>query len=90
MVTLKIAGVKYGVFYRLRNVSLSLFNEVLIASPGYPHRYYKRNTNYTWDVRADDATEEIGMNITIDIHETRGFPCDDYLLVCVLYNKPIL
>lgn len=77
----------FGVVYQLRNVRLSPFHEVLITSPGYPHRDYERNTNYTWDVRADDATEEIFIKITIDIHKAPGFPCDDYLLVCVLKNQ---
>lgn len=53
----------FGVVYQLRNVRLSPFHKVLITSPGYPHRDYERNTNYTWDVRADDATEEIFINL---------------------------
>lgn len=72
-----------GVSYQHRSVSLSLYNIVVITSPGYPHRNYERNTNYAWDVRADDAKEEISINITMDIHEARGFACDDYLLVCL-------
>lgn len=73
-----------GVSYHSTNVTLSLYKEEVITSPGYPHRDYERDTNYTWAVRADAATEEISIKITIDIHEARGFGCDDYLMVCVL------
>lgn len=73
-----------GVSNNYTIVTLSLYNEEVIISPGYPHRDYERDKNYTWDVRADAATEEISINITIDIHKARGFKCDDYLMVCVL------
>lgn len=61
-----------------------LNKEEVIKSPGYPHKNYSRNTNYTWYVIASDDTEEIFIEVTIDIHETPGFPCDDYLQVGVL------
>lgn len=73
-----------GVSYHSTNVTLSLYNEEIITSPEYPHKDYEKDKNYTWDVRANAATEEILINITIYIHEARGFPCYDYLLVCVL------
>lgn len=73
-----------GVSNNYKIVTLSLYDENVIASPGYQYGYYEKNTNFTWDVRADDAAEEISIHITMDIHEYRGFPCYDYLLVCVL------
>lgn len=66
-----------------RIVTLPLYNKVVITSPGYPYTYYERNINYTWDVRAHEDTEEIFMNITIDIDHFPGFSCVDYLLVCI-------
>lgn len=65
---------------------MSLSKEEVIKSPGYPHKNYSTNTNYTWYVMASDDTEEISMEITIDIHETLGFYCEDYLQVCVLQS----
>lgn len=53
-------------------------------SPGYPHTDYGRDTNYTWYVVADDAVEEIYIRITMEIQRTPGYPCSDYLQVCVL------
>lgn len=63
---------------------MSLYNEEVITSPGYPHTDYDRNTNYTWYVLTDDAAEEIFIKITMEIQSTPGFPCGDYLQVCVL------
>lgn len=60
--------------------------EEVIQSPGYPHKNYERDFNYTWYVMASDDTKEISIEITIDIHETAGFPCDDFLQVCVLQS----
>lgn len=73
-----------SVSYHYTTVNMSLYNKEVITSPGYPHTDYERDTNYTWYVVADDAAEEIYMNITINIHRTRGFPCEDFLQVCVL------
>lgn len=53
-------------------------------SPGYPHIDYERDTNFTWYVVADDAVEEIFIRITMEIQRTSGYPCYDYLQVCVL------
>lgn len=72
-----------SVFYEHENVTLSLHKEEVITSPGYPYKDYERETNYTWDVGADDATDEISLNITMDIQDTTGFLCEDYLMVCV-------
>lgn len=65
---------------------MSLSKEKVIKSPGYPITNYAKNTNYTWYVTASDDTEEIYIEITIDIHKTPRFPCDDYLQVCVLQS----
>lgn len=65
---------------------MSLNKEEVIESPGYPHKNYLRDTNYTWYVMAIDDTEEISIEITIDIHEVPGFPCEDYLQVCVIQS----
>lgn len=53
-------------------------------SPGYPHINYETNTNYTWYVIASDNTEEIFIEITMDIYGVTGIRCDDYLQVCVI------
>lgn len=65
---------------------MSLSKDEVIESPGYPHKNYSSDTNYTWYVNASDDTEEISIEITMDIHETSGFPCEDYLQVCVLQS----
>lgn len=67
-----------------KNVTMSLSKKV--ESPGYPHKNYSTNTNYTWYVIASDNTEEISIEITMDIHQATGFRCYDYLQVCVLQN----
>lgn len=64
-----------------KTITLSSSKEEVIKSPGYPHKNYPRNTNYTWYVIASDDTEEISINITMDIHEVLGFGCDDYLKI---------
>lgn len=69
-----------GVFYHYKTVTMSSKEEV-IKSPGYPHKNYERNTNYTWYVIASDDTEEISIEITTDIYQALGFPCDDYLQI---------
>lgn len=65
---------------------MSLSKEKVIKSTGYPNKNYAKNTNYTWYVMASDDTEEISIEITIDIYKTPGFPCYDYLQVCVLQS----
>lgn len=82
-VRLAISDTAFGVFYHYKTVTMSRKEEV-IKSPGYPHKNYERNTNYTWYVIASDDTEEISIEITTDIYQALGFPCDDYLQVCVL------
>lgn len=83
-VSLVISETTLGVSYNYSIVTMSLNNEQVITSPGYPHTDYERDTNYTWYVVADDAVEEIFLNITMQIQRTKGYPCDDYLQVCVL------
>uniref|UniRef100_K1R1S3 CUB domain-containing protein n=1 Tax=Magallana gigas TaxID=29159 RepID=K1R1S3_MAGGI len=68
-----------GVSYNYSIVTLSLNNEQVIMSPGYPHTDYERDTNYTWYVVGDDAVEEIFIRITMEIQRTPGYPCFDYL-----------
>lgn len=65
---------------------MSLSKEKVIKSPEYPHKNYAKNTNYTWYVMASGDTEEISIEITIDIHKTPRIPCVDYLQVCVLQS----
>lgn len=79
-----ISDTALGVSYNYSIVTLSLNNEQVIMSPGYPHTDYERDTNYTWYVVADDAVEEIFIRITMEIQRTPGYPCFDYLQVCVL------
>lgn len=82
-VSLAISDTALGVFYHYKTVTMSHKEEV-IKSPGYPHKNYPRNTNYTWYVIASDETRQISTEITTDIREVPGFQCDDYLQVCVL------
>lgn len=84
-VGLVISDTALGVPYYDETVTLSFSREEVIKSPGYPHKNYSRNTNYIWYVIASDETEVISMEITTDIHGTPGYPCDDYLQVCVLW-----
>lgn len=79
-----ISDTALRVSYHNKIVTVSLDKVVVIKSPGYPHKNYEINTNYTWHVIAGDDTEEISMEITIDIHRDPNFPCEDYLQVCVL------
>lgn len=85
-VSLVISDTAVGVSYHFKIVTMSLNKEKVIKSPGYPHVNYERNTNYTWYLIARDDTEEIFMEITIDIHDDPGFPCYDYLQVCVSFK----
>lgn len=84
-VGLVISDTALSVSYQNKTITLSFGKEEVIKSPGYPHKNYPRNTNYTWYVIASDDTEEISINITTDIHEALGFRCDDYLKVCLLW-----
>lgn len=83
-IILVISDTVLGVSYNYSIVTMSLNNEQVITSPGYPHTDYKRNTNYTWYVVADDAVEMFFIKITMKIHRTPGFSCDDFLQVCVI------
>lgn len=81
---LVVSDMALGVSYNYLIVTMSLNNEQVIMSPGYPHTDYERDTNFTWYVVADDAVEEIFIRITMEIQSTPGFPCFDYLQVCFL------
>lgn len=83
-ISLVISDTTLGVSYHNSVVTMSLKNEEVITSPGYPHTDYERDTNYTWYVVADDAVEEIFIKITMDIQGIPGYWCFDYLQVCVL------
>lgn len=85
-VSVVISDTALGVSYHNKIVTMSLDKVVVIKSPGYPHKNYAKNTNYTWYVIASDDTEEISIEITTDIYRASGFPCDDYLQVCVLQS----
>lgn len=82
-VSLVISDTALGVSYHYNIVTISLKKEEVIKSPGYPQKNYEKNTNYTWYVITSDDTEKISIEITMDIHETPGFSCEDYLQVCV-------
>lgn len=83
-ISLVISDMALGVSYNYSVVTMSLYNEEVITSPGYPHIDYERDTNFTWYVVADDAVEEIFITITMEIQIIPGFWCLDYLQVCVL------
>lgn len=71
-----------SVTFKHKNVTLTPYEENVIASPGYPNETYERDTIYTWDVTAPPTTESIFINVNINIHEFLG-QCEDYLKVCI-------
>lgn len=83
-IILVISDMALGVSYNYSIVTMSLNNEQVITSPGYPQTDYERDTNYTWYVVADDAVEILFIKITMTIQRTPGFSCYDYLQVCVI------
>lgn len=62
-----------GVSNNYKIVTLSLYDENVITSPGYQYGYYEKNTNFTWDVRADDAAEEISIRLFIGLCSKMSF-----------------
>lgn len=63
--------------------SLAKSTSGTITSPGYPGPY-PLNTNETWLINAPSNAAEIVIIIhDQDIHQTKGFPCDDYLKVSI-------
>lgn len=63
-------------------VNLSLSQEVVIRSPGFPDVNYQRGITYKWLVTAPNNTDEISIQIKMDIHEPPNLQCEDYLQVC--------
>lgn len=52
-----------------------------IKSPGYPDVNYNNDTILTWNVRAPASTEEILIDIEMDIVNPHSGLCEDYLKV---------
>ncbi|XP_062610455.1 uncharacterized protein LOC134272224 [Saccostrea cucullata] len=76
----------FGVKTISKKVNLPLLEEITITSPGYPWTNYERDTIYRWMVTAPDVTEEIHIRIDLDIHQTAGFACYDYLKIEEITN----
>lgn len=69
------------------NVELSPSNVLIIKSPGYPEANYKNDTVLTWNVTAPASTEEILIDIEMDIVNPPSGLCEDYLKV--IFQKEI-
>lgn len=58
-------------------------NDGQITSPGYPGNYLN-NVNDTWIIKTDDKRANVTFYIQeMDIENTPGFPCGDYLEVII-------
>lgn len=73
---------------KFKDVELSPFTVLKIKSPGYPDVNYKNDTVLTWNVTAPASTEEILIDIEMDIivKPPKGL-CEDYLKV--IFQKEI-
>lgn len=63
------------------NVELSPSTVLNIKSPGYPDVNYKNHTVLIWNVTAPATTEEIFIDIEMDIVNPPSGLCEDYLKV---------
>lgn len=63
------------------DVELSPSDVLIIKSPGYPEVNYKNDTVVTWNVTAPASTEEILIDIDMDIINASDGNCEDYLKV---------
>lgn len=62
-----------------------------IKSPGYPDVNYKNDTVLMWNVTAPATTEEIFIDIEMDIVTPPSGLCEDYLqVICPKRNKVII
>lgn len=67
--------------------SLAKSTSGTITSPGYPG-LYPVNSNKEWLINATSNAAEIVIIIhDQDIHQTRGFPCDDFLKVFIFSKR---
>lgn len=66
---------------------LSPSDVLSIKSPGYPKVNYKTNTIYTWNVTAPAETNEILIDIDMDIKRPSSGLCEDYLKVFFSFRK---
>lgn len=67
-----------------KDVELSPNTVLRIKSPGYPDVNYRSNTVLIWNVTAPATTENILIDIDMDIiNPPNGF-CEDYLKVFFL------
>lgn len=69
------------------DIRLSSSNVLNIKSPGYPKVNYKSNTIYTWNVTAPTETNEILIDIDMDIIRPSWGLCEDYLKVLFSFRK---
>lgn len=70
-----------------KDVELSPSTVLNITSPGYPDVNYKNETVLTWNVTAPATTEEILIDIEIEIVKPPSGLCEDYLKV--IFQKEI-
>lgn len=70
-----------------KDVELSPSTVLKIKSPGYPDVNYKNETVLTWNVTAPASTEEILIDIEIEIVKPPSGLCEDYLKV--IFQKEI-
>lgn len=73
----------------VETVDLSLSQKVIIQSPGYPDVNYQTDITYKLLVTAPSNTEEISIQIKMDIQEPHG-GCEDFLQVCYSRKKVVL
>lgn len=65
-------------------VEISPSTVLNIKSPGYPDVNYNNDTILTWNVTAPASTEEILIDIEMDIVNSPSGICEDYLKVIFL------
>lgn len=63
-------------------LDLTLSESVVIKSPGYPENY-KTGSYKKWHVNSYGITENISIQINMDIYGYSGSSCLDYLQVSV-------
>lgn len=74
-----------------KDVELSLSTVLTIKSPRYLDVNYKNDIELTWNVTAPDTTEEIFIDIEMDIVTPPSGLCEDYLqVICPKRNKVII
>lgn len=66
---------------KIEDVEISPSTVLNIKSPGYPDVNYNKDTILTWNVTAPTSTEEILIDIEMDIVKPPIGLCEDYLKV---------